>query len=147
MAKFVFKLQSVLDLRIQLEENLKLELGKAITELEKEKQILRSIEIQLKETSDQFTARSVQGITVDKCIEFNSYLSFLNTKITRQKENVNQAALNVDKYREQLIKAVQDKEMLERLREKKYRIFRDGEFKTEQKLNDEIVSYKFKTDI
>jgi flagellar FliJ protein len=50
---------------------------------------------------------------------------------------------NVDKYREMLIKAVQEKEMLERLREKKLVLYRKEELRLEQGIVDEIISYEY----
>jgi len=143
MAKFIFKLEAVLNVKRQQEENIKNELGKAIQRLEAEKQKLARLERNKEEIIDEFNNKA-KKTTVHKLIEFNSYLSLLKSKISRQKERVNKAALDVDKIREELVKAVQERKILEKLKEKKYDEYLIEQKKLEQKTNDEIVSYKHK---
>ncbi len=141
MAKFHFRLQSVLNVKTQQEDNLKNELGKAIQKLEAEKRILSSLERASLELTAEFNEKARKS-TVHKLIEYNGYLSLLTSKIKLQKENVNQAALNVDKVREELVKAVKERKILDRFKEKRLEEFRLEQNKLEQKTNDEIVSYK-----
>lgn len=143
MAKFVFKFQPILDLKIQMEDSLKNELGKAIHKLEHEKDVLKSIESEREEAINQFNEKSSRGIVVEKLKEYNNYISFLMVRINQQKENVKDAQKNVDKYREQLIKAVQEREMLDKLKEKKLQEYMKEQHQLEQKLIDEVVSYKY----
>lgn len=141
MAKFNFKLQSLLNVKTHLEDNLKNELGKAVSKLEAEKRKLSSLESQKEEYILKFN-QEVKKTTVDKLKEFNSYISLLTAKIRLQKENVNYASTNVDKVRGELIEAAKQREILDRLKEKKLEEFRKEEIKEEQKLNDEIVSFR-----
>jgi len=143
MAKFIFKLEAVLNVKRQQEENIKNELGKAIQRLEAEKQKLERLERNREEIIDEFNNKA-KKTTVHKLIEFNAYLSLLKSKISRQKERVNKAAMDVDKIREELVKAVQERKILEKLKEKKYDEYLIEQKKLEQKTNDEIVSYKHK---
>lgn len=141
MAKFIFKLQPVLNLRQQQEESKKNELGKAIQMLEAEKRRLAGLENSLTDTVRQFNEKA-KKTTVHKLIEFNDYISLLSSKIKSQKENVNNAALYVDKVREELLEAVKERKILEKLKEKKYEEYLIEQKRLEQKTNDEIVSYK-----
>lgn len=143
MAAFSFRLQTVLNLRLQTEENLKNELGKAIQLLELEKQKLSGLETEMNELVDVFNKKT-KKTTVRKLIEVKEYLSLLDSKIKRQKENVNSAMLNVDKIREELLKAVKERKILEKLRERKLEEYQLEQKKLEQKTNDEIVSYNHK---
>lgn len=143
MAKFVFKFQTILELKIQIEENLKNELGKAIQKLELEKEILRGIEQEREASIDEFNEVSSQGTVVEKLREYTSYISYLKGRIELQKENVNYAQNDVDRYREQLIAAMQEREMLEKLREKKHEEYMKEQLKQEQKEIDEVVSFKY----
>ncbi len=140
MAKFIFKLQPVLNLRQQQEESKKNELGKAIQMLEAEKRRLAGLENSLTDTVRQFNEKA-KKTTVHKLIEFNDYISLLSSKIKSQKENVNNAALYVDKVREELVAAVKERKILEKLKERKYEEYLIEQKKLEQKTNDEIVSY------
>ena len=141
MAKFSFRLQSLLNVITQQEDNLKNELGKAVQKLEVETRRLSELENASAGYIAEFNEKA-KKTTVHKLIEFNEYLSHLTTKIRQQKENVNHAALNVDKVREELVKAVKERKILDKFKEKRLEEFNLEQKKLEQKTNDEIVSYK-----
>lgn len=143
MAKFTFRLEAVLNVKRQQEENIKNELGKAMQKLETEKQKLAQLESSMEKTIAEFNLKT-KKTTVHKLIEFNEYISLLKTDIKQQKETVIKAALNVDKIREELVKAVQERKILEKLKDKKHEEYLIEQKKLEQKTNDEIVSYKHK---
>ena len=143
MGKFVFKLQAVFNLKKQIENNLKNELGKAVQELERQKKKLKDIEFERAIYYQEINVKSSSGISVGKLKEFSSYISHLNEKIDHQKNNIKRAQKSVDKYREQLIIAVQERKMMEKLREKKYEEFMKEQQREEQKIIDEIASYNY----
>lgn len=143
MAKFSFRLQSVLNVKTQQEDNLKNELGKAVQRLEAEKLELARLEGALDDLVAEFNEKAKKS-TVHKLIEFNEYLSLLTIKIKFQKENVNCAAMNVDKIREELVNAVKERKILDKFKEKKRAEYFQEQKKLEQKTNDEIVSYNHK---
>lgn len=146
MATFSFKLQPVLNVRIQQEDNLKNELGKAVQNLEAEKLQLQQLENELYGLVKEFNEKT-KKTTVHSLIEFNEYLSLLNSKIKLQKENVNIAAQNVDKVREKLVKAVKERQILDKYKEKKLEEYAMEQKRLEQKTNDEIVTYKHRTGV
>lgn len=143
MPKFNFRLQPVLNIRNQQEENLKNEMGKAIQHLEAEKQKLLSLENKKSQIVDEFNKKT-KKTTVKSLLQFNDYLEFLKAEIISQKENVNKAAINVDKIREELVKAVKTRKIMDKLKEKKKEEYVQEEKKLENKANDEIVSYDYK---
>lgn len=141
MGKFVFRMQTLLNVKTQMENSLKNELGKAVQELERQKNILTELLLEREEYIESVNNKSIEGIVVGKLREYNTYITYLNDKARQQKENIKLAQNNVDKYREQLIKAMKEKEMLEKLKEKKYEEYMKEQLKEEQKLNDEIISF------
>lgn len=143
MPKFTFRLQPVLNIRNQQEENLKNEMGKAIQKLEEEKQKLHSLEDKESQIVDEFNKKT-KKTTVKSLLQFNDYIGFLKSDIMTQKENVNKAAVNVDKVRGDLIKAVKNRKIMDKLKEKKKEEYVQEEKKLEHKANDEIVSYDYK---
>ncbi len=142
MAKFKFQLQTVLNIKNQQEDNLKNELGKAVQKLEKEKSELHRLNFVKDRHIMEFNEKS-RKTTVEKLKEYNAYISLLTSKIKRQKENVNYASQNVDKVREELIKAVKERKILDKLKEKKYEEYMLESSREELKSNDEVVSYKY----
>ncbi len=143
MGKFVFRLQALLNVKHQMENALKNELGKAMQELEHQKDILKQIENEKEICIDKINNSSSEGVSVGMLREYSSYISYLIEKAEFQKENINIAKDNVDKYREQLIKVMQEKEMLEKLKSMKFEEYRKEQMQQEQKLNDELASYKY----
>ena len=143
MGKFIFKLQAVFNLKKQIENSMKNELGKAVQELERQKKILKDIELERDKCITEISSKSSLGISVGKLKEYNSYISFLNDSMERQKNNIKNAQKSVDKYREQLIIAVRERKMMEKLREKKYEEHLKEQQKEEQKIIDEIASFNY----
>ena len=143
MGKFIFKLQPLLNVKKQMEDNLKNELGKSIQKLEKEKDRLKKIEKESEDVIFKINSEVCKGIFVCKLKEYGSYVGYLKEKAELQKENINYAQTVVDKYREQLIAVVKEREMLEKLREKKCKEYNEEQLKIEQMLIDEINSYKY----
>lgn len=141
MTKFNFRLQALLKVKSQIEDNLKNDLGKAVHKLEEEKAKLRRLEFEKNRYILEFNEKCRKS-TVDNLIKFNNYISLLASKILNQKENINLAARNVDKIREELIKIVKERKILDKLKEKKHEAFLKEQLKDEQRLNDEIVSFK-----
>lgn len=143
LPKFVFKLQSVLNIKQQMEDSLKNELANAVKKLEAEKDILRQIEAEMEAKIEDINSKSSKGILVEKLREYNAYIAKLKETGGVQKENINKAQQNVDKYREMLLKAVQEREMLEKLKEIKFQEYLKEQLKEEQRLNDEIASFRY----
>lgn len=142
MGKFIFRLQPLLNVKKQFEENLKNELGKAMQALEKEKQKLVLIENDKKRCIDEFNDHTSRGVRVEKLREYNIYISLLNDRIVIQKEAIKKAKQNADGIRDQLVEIMKEREMLEKLREKKFQHYLKEQLSEEQKVLDEIASYK-----
>lgn len=143
MAKFKFNLQTVLKLKEQLEQNAKNNLGKATKVLEQEEKALEELFVYKEELIKSFKEKSKQGTNVQELINHNNYLLKLNKRIKNQNQNVDIARRNVDKQRQVLVEASREKKVLEKLREKKFEEYMKEEYKKEQKITDEIVSYKY----
>jgi len=142
MAKFKYRLQPILNLKSQIEDNLKNELGKALRKLQEEEAVLLGLEQEREENIEILNRKASAGITVESLKRHNAYIYRLREEIISQKENVNCARLNVDKVRGELVKIMQEREMLDRLKDKKYQAFLKEQLKKEQRLNDEIVSFR-----
>jgi len=145
MAKFNFKLQSVLDLKIQMEDNKKNEFGSAVQKLEYEKKVLENIKHEKEKNIDVFGNELKNKAKVSTIRQINNYICLLGQKIEVQKENVNKASDIVDKKREELLEAVKERKIMDKLKEKEYCLFLKQELKEEQKIIDEIISFKHST--
>jgi flagellar FliJ protein len=141
MANFIFRLQPVLNVKIQMEDSLKNELGKATQRLEAEARLLQRLETARDMHTSQMNEKSEKGSNIKELRDYSSYIFYIDSQISIQKDNVNSARENVDKHREMLIKAVQEKEMLQKLRDRQLEIWQKEQLRLEQGITDEIVSY------
>lgn len=143
MVKFKFRLQSLLNVKLRLEDNLKNELGKAIQMLEHEKTLLFALENEMEACRQELSVGFMGKITVGKIRKYNLYIEAVSVKIKAQNDRVNNALKNVDKVRNELLKVVKDRQILEKYKEKKYSDYMLEQAREEQMINDEITSYKF----
>lgn len=140
---FKFKLQPFLNLKTQIEKNRKFEFGQAVMQHEKEKEIL-NIKINHMEASINKAINDAnKGVPVYVLKNYSNYISKLNDDIQCQNEAVIKAEAAVDISRKKLYKAMQERKVMENLKNRQKEEYRKEELKQEQKTIDEIVSYKF----
>ena len=142
MAVFKFRLQSVLNIKKQMEESLQDDLAKAIQAMENEKKVFNELKEERERGLSEVNSEVSSGVTVEKLRNYNAYLSFVKQKISNQAERVKCSKETADKYREELVAAVKERKMLETLKEKQYSQYLKEEEKKQQRIVDEIVSYK-----
>jgi flagellar FliJ protein len=122
---FNFKLQKVLDLKKQLEEETKLKLAQLIKEylhqefvlkkLQKEKEtILQNLKTLLIADSTE----SAEFIQIDDILATYQYIEGINLDINLQQEKLKRINKEIDKIRDKLITISKEKRLFERLKEK-----------------------------
>lgn len=142
MAGFKFTLQTLLDLKSNLEKNAKNELGLAIKALEQEKEKLASIEAGILLLMENYRQACTGAIQPEKIKELKAYLEVQYRNKDRQVAQVKKAAEFVDKIREKLVGIMKERKVFEKLREKEFEKYKKELELVEQKLTDELVSYK-----
>ncbi|MEN8906890.1 MAG: flagellar export protein FliJ, partial [Clostridiales bacterium] len=135
-------LETLLNLKNQFEKNIKNELGKEIQKLEKEKKIMDNYLKEKDNYLNVYNNKLNSMVEVRYIREMSEYLIQLKKRIEFQKKTINKFEKSVDIIRVKLIKIVREKKMLEKLKEKEFEKYNKEELKVEQKLNDEIASYK-----
>ena len=143
MAKFIFKMQSLLSIKEKLEDKSKTEYGKALNKLEEEKNILLSLENKKQENIAMLKQSIETGVRPNHIDNINKYISFIDKKIQEQQENINKAEEIVEEKRLELLEAMKQRKVLEALKEKEKENYFKEELNKEQKIIDEIVSYKY----
>ncbi len=143
MAKFIFNMQGLLNIKEKLEEQSKTEYGKALTRLEQEKSILLNLKNKKQENILSFRESINKGVKPNYIDNINKYISFIDKKIEEQMENINKAKEIVEEKRLALLEAMKERKVLETLKEKEKENYFKEELKNEQKIIDEIVSYKY----
>lgn len=142
MAGFKFSLQTLLNLKMQFEKNAKNELGLAVKALEEEKQKLASIDAGISHFTGEYRGACMGAINPAKIKEIKAYLKTLQQDREKQLSVIKVKQDNVDKIREKVVSIMKERKVLENLREKELEKFRKQEEQKEQKITDELVSYK-----
>lgn len=142
MGKFNFELESVLNIRRQFEDKAKNELSIEIKKLNEKLDDLRR-EVAYKQSCLNKIKKAQQGtVNIVQIKEYSTYIQYIDDEIKSLNNAIKEQKDVVDKYRERLLEISKKKKILEKLREKKLVSFLTEQRKEEDKLSDEIVSYK-----
>ena len=144
MKAFKFRLQRLLDLRLRQEDLAKNNFSQAKIKLEAEKQSLKKLQESIVTEAETQKKRRKTELVLDSVQEdwFKNYLINLRQNRVEQKLKVDFAFNNLDKKRCILVKASQDREVIEKLKEKQYEAYLEEAAKEEQKALDELVCQK-----
>lgn len=135
MKKFVFSLQKVLELREYEEDKAKLELGKAVAELERIKRLLQEV------AQNRVKANLSRKDTTDVIVLMNieNYIIGLDAKKEKLLEELTMAQMFFEEKRDLYTKAMQDREVLSKLKEKQLSEYKKEVLKEEENALDDIV--------
>ena len=143
MAKFIYRMQSLLNIQYQLEDQAKMELGRAqlrlLTEEERRDGLIARKEAYLEEGRKM---RS-DAVHVDELRDNRNAVLIMDEMIEAQKKQVALAEELVEEARRKLTEVMQERKMHERLKEKALEQFRREELAAEGKAVDELTSYVY----
>jgi len=143
MAKFVYRLQSYLNLKEQVEELKKNEYGYALRRLEEERQKKLQLETEQETLVEIFKNSLLVAIKPADIRRFNNRIELLKVWIVEQEERVKQAEQEAEEKRLALVEAMKDRKALETVRERNYEDYKLEEKRSEQVVVDGIVSYQY----
>lgn len=135
---FIFRLQKALEYRIEEEEKFKKEflLKKNTLDLEKEK--LHLAELEIVNTIHKFNDLRKGSLNAFSLRNYESYLKTIKDNKAKQEKTVENWRRIVEEAKDVFIEARKEKKILEKLKEKKYEIYKEDLLKNEQKFIDEL---------
>lgn len=140
MKKFKFKLYTPLKVKNIVEKVKKQELAEAITLKKQEEDNLRFYINKSLETRKSFeTLLLSSNVRTSDLTVFNNYIDDMDNKIESQQKKVEQASEKCTEKRISFIKAKQEKEILEKLKSKQFKLYKQSINHEEQKTCDEIA--------
>lgn len=142
MKKFVFTLESVLKAKEVLDRQKVQELSIIIDKKNKVLVELAYLEERRQHLCTLFNNKTEHGISVDNVRVHYHYLSKLRDSIGDKEKTLAQLKKDEADIRLQLMEIRRDKKMLETLKEKKYQEYLLEVKAEEERLIDELVSYK-----
>lgn len=143
MAKFVYRMQSILDIKTKLEGQAKIAYGVANNKLLDEQEKLRQI-VKRRTEYEQEAKELVSGtIDVVKIRENKQAIDVMKSQQRAQMMNVHVAEKNVEAARKRLNDLMTDRKTHEKLKEHTFEAFKQELQYSENKEIDELVSYSF----
>jgi len=140
---FNFKFQSILDLKIRLEDQKKSKYGEANEELKRQQDKLNVLLDEKTYQCDLMREKGKKGVTPKELIVYNNYMERLKRSIEIQNVVVERAKKAVEQARLELVEAAKQRKMFETLKEKQLEEYWEDYYKKEQAALDELVSYKY----
>ena len=143
MGRFSFRLQPLLNIKEQIEEQKEIEYGRALRKLEEERTIMAKMLSQRDELIQAFRASLSDMINPADIRGYNNCLERLKQMIKEQRRRIEAAEVFAEKKRKELMEAMKQRKMMESVRETRLTDHMLNEKLTEQKQVDELVSYQY----
>lgn len=143
MAKFTYRMQNILDIKIKMENQAKLAYGIANRRLSEEQEKLQQIFLQ--KASYEHRARELVSGTlkVQEIRECKNAIEVMKVRQRAQLMNVHAAERNAEQARAELNRLMVERKTQEKLREKAFEEFKQELAYAEGKEIDELVSYTY----
>lgn len=143
MAKFYYRMQSILDIKYKLEEQAKQEFSVAQSRYQKETERLELFRQRKEAYLQEMRIYAEDRLNVLELERCNQAIAVMEEKIKEQKEVVFRAMAEVDKARQKLNQCVQERKTHEKLKEHQFEEFLQELNAEERKEIDELVSYRY----
>ncbi len=143
MAKFVYRMQNILNLKLKLEEQQKMEFAAARKRLDEEEDKLHLLFRRKAGYEEEGRRLREDDLNVQDILDNRNALIQMDDYIAFQQIQVSKAEAKLEEERQKLQEAVQERKIQEKLRENAFEVFIREENARESKEVDELVSYTY----
>ena len=143
MAKFRYRMQSILNIKYQLETQAKMALGKAQMALNEEQEKLQRLIARKAAYLEEGRRIREKALRVNDLRDNRNAMLVMDELIVAQRTEVAKAAEVVELARQKLTEVMQERKMHEKLKEKALLQFLEEEKAAEAKVVDELTSYTY----
>ena len=140
---FKFKLQSVLEYRLNVEEKVQGEFSDVKRCLEEQKAVLNALVQERENLMNELRAMQRNNIKADDIATLVAYVENIREKEKNQLDVIRQATEKVEAKRQELVEAVKNRKVMENLRDKHADEYKRNVNELEQKNSDEMAVLKF----
>lgn len=140
---FKFKLEKVLQMKIEEEEEQKRVFARAKKKLLEEEEKLQNLIKTFQYKQEEYKLKLTQVCQPDYFLNFNKYLDKLKKDIELQKIVVEQAKIQVEIEQRKLQEKMNERKTFEKLKEKEYQRYLQEQKMLENKFLDEIANIRF----
>jgi flagellar FliJ protein len=142
MARFKFRMQGILNIKLKLEEQAKNEFARARRALDEEEARLAALYLRKEGYLEEGRRLQSDTLHVQDIIDNKNFIFIIDGYIDLQKLAVRRAEEQLEIARQKMNEAIKERKTYERLREKAFEEFLQEEKVTEMKEVDEVTSYK-----
>lgn len=135
---FIFRLQKALEHRVDEEDRLKKEFLLKKNRLDLEKEILLKKSILIDETIHNFDNIRKGNINPSQLVNYETYLKKIKNDKIIQEGIVEEWRRVTEQAKDNFVEARKERKVLEKLKEKKYELYKLEQIKNEQKFIDEL---------
>lgn len=143
MAKFIYRMQNILNLKLKLEEQQKMEFAAARKRLDEEEDKLHLLFRRKAGYEEEGRRLREDNLNVQDILDNRNALLRMDDYIAFQRIQVSKAEAKLEEERQKLQEAVQERKIQEKLRENAFEVFVREENARESKEVDELVSYTY----
>ena len=143
MAKFRYRMQSILNIKYQLETQAKMEVGRAQMRLNEEQGKLQTLIDRKEAYLEEGRQMRENALHVNDLRDNRNAVLIMDEMIAAQKIEVRKAEEALEKARAKLTEVMQERKMHEKLKEKALLQFLEEEKAAEFKVVDELTSYTY----
>ena len=143
MAKFIYRMQSILNIKEKLEEQVRNDFAQTLMHLNEEEEKLRLLEGRKVSYEEQGRELQKSGLNILDILTNRNAIARMQEFIEIQKDAVAAAQAQLEQARKKLQTAMQESKTQEKLREKAFEAFVKEENAKEAKEVDELVSYNY----
>ena len=141
MARFIYRMQSILDIKTKMEEQAKMEFAAARMRLDEEEEKQRVLEERKNAYEEKGRMLRRDSLKVPEIMENQDAMAKMDEFIALQQKNVEKAQQLLEEARVSLQMAMQESKTQEKLKEKAFEEFIHEENVREAKEVDELTSY------
>lgn len=138
---YKFKMTNILNYKEQLEREKKDAFGEISALYNKELEILHAFEKE-KVSAIQNQNLAKRGNDIGEIQAYQKYIKSLTDKILTQTQLLQKIAVELDHAKQEMLIAMQEKKVMEKLKEKDYENYLNDEKRLEEKMFDGIVTFQ-----
>lgn len=143
MAKFIYKMQNILDIKCQMEEQAKIAYSLARKKLDDEEEKLRVLLNRKHEYEENYRELASSVLDVLSIVNCKKAIDLTKEKIKKQYIEIHVAEKNLEVARIKLNDVMVDRKTYEKLKEHEFDNFLRELDEQEKKEIDELVSYRY----
>jgi flagellar FliJ protein len=146
MAKFVYRMQNILNIKEKLETQARMAFAEANRNYQEQQQVLQEYVVR-RMGYERHLKETMEGdIDLDEVAHAREDLNGMKTLVRRQMMEVHRAQKEMEDARAALNEVMQERKVQEKLREKAFEEFKHELAASESKEIDELVSFTYNQD-